>query len=52
MLGRETAVLVDKLQMAGKHTVEFNGDALPSGVYLYRLQAGEYVSVRKMILQK
>ena len=41
----------DKLQ-AGSHEFEFNASHLPSGVYFYRLQAGEYVDVKKMLLLK
>jgi hypothetical protein len=35
---------------AGMHEVEWNAVGLASGVYLYRLQAGEFEQVRKMIL--
>jgi hypothetical protein len=34
----------------GHHQVEFNSQNLPSGVYFYRLEAGEYVQTRKMLL--
>jgi len=41
----------DNLQ-AGSHEFEFNASHLPNGVYFYRLQAGEYVGVKKMILRR
>jgi hypothetical protein len=34
----------------GNHQVEFNGQNLPTGVYFYRFEAGEYVQTRKMLL--
>jgi photosystem II stability/assembly factor-like uncharacterized protein len=57
ILGREIATLVNGVKPAGEYTVEFstsNGDAyvLPSGIYLYRLQAGNLISTKKMILLK
>ncbi|MEW5798467.1 MAG: endonuclease [Bacteroidota bacterium] len=52
MLGREVATLVNEQREAGTHTVSFDASALPSGIYLYRLTAGNYMSVKKMVLQK
>ncbi len=56
ILGREIQTLVNKMQTAGHYTVSFSsntkGYQLPSGVYLYRLQAGNYVETKKMILMK
>jgi hypothetical protein len=37
---------------AGEHRVEFDGETLASGVYFYRLTAGKYNAVKKMILMK
>ena len=37
---------------AGYHTVNFNASSLPSGLYLYRMQAGEQSFIRKMMLVK
>jgi len=52
ILGEEIATVVhDKLQ-AGNHTYQFDGSNLASGVYLYRIEAGEYNKVMKMILIK
>ena len=47
----------DKKQKAGLHTVIWNGrdltgNPLPSGVYFYKMVAGEYIKIRKMTLLK
>ncbi|WP_304131172.1 T9SS type A sorting domain-containing protein [Ignavibacterium album] len=58
VLGNEVATLVDEYKDAGSYEVEFNavetrrGVSLPSGVYFYKLQAGEFVETKKMILMK
>lgn len=52
ILGRVVATLVDGYQSAGEHSVRFNGDNLPSGVYFYRLTASDIAQVKKMILMK
>jgi Secretion system C-terminal sorting domain len=52
MLGREVATLVDEYRPAGNYEVEFSATTLSSGIYFYKIQAGEFVSVRKMVLQK
>lgn len=52
LTGREIAALVDDVQSAGPHTVEFSGRDLSSGTYLYRLQtAGRTVTKRMMLLK-
>jgi hypothetical protein len=51
-LGQEVITLVNEDQPAGIHTVDFNGSNLPSGVYVYQLQAGTVSGLRKMILMK
>ncbi len=48
LIGEEVAVLKDGYTEAGKFEVDFNGRELPSGVYLYKLQAGDFVQVKKM----
>jgi hypothetical protein len=50
--GRKLKVLVNQLQGKGLHRLRFNAQGLPSGVYFYRLKAGEWTEVRKMILKK
>ena len=52
LLGRTVAVLVDDVRSVGTHTVTLDARDLPRGLYLYRLQAGAVVRVRKMILAK
>jgi len=52
VLGREVRTLVQQEQEAGVYSAEFRGDGLTSGVYYYRLTAGRYNEVRKMIMLK
>jgi hypothetical protein len=52
LLGREVKILVNERKEPGRYTFEFDGSGLASGVYMYRLTAGEYVATRKMILAK
>ncbi|MDI6401338.1 T9SS type A sorting domain-containing protein [Balneolaceae bacterium ANBcel3] len=52
LIGQRVAVLTDGFQHSGTHTLQFDGSHLASGVYIYRLQAGNHVSVRKMTLIK
>jgi len=50
LLGREVATLVDHELPPGNHSVIFNGAGLASGTYIYRLQAGNLVESRRMLL--
>lgn len=50
ILGKEVITLVNKNQEAGGYKVEFNGTNLPSGLYIYKLTAGNYTSTKKMML--
>ena len=52
LLGKKVAILVNEFQEPGRHSVTFNANALSSGVYLYRLQAGKYIETRKMAFAK
>jgi Secretion system C-terminal sorting domain len=52
VLGREVAELVNQKQPAGSYEVSFNGLKLSSGVYIYKLSAGDIVLTKKMILVK
>lgn len=51
-LGREVAVLVKARKAAGYHKVTFDATSLASGVYFYRLEAGEFVQSKKLLLVK
>jgi len=52
ILGRQVATLVNELKQAGRYEANFNGNNLASGVYIYRLQAGEFTQTRKFVLTK
>ncbi|NBC15788.1 MAG: T9SS type A sorting domain-containing protein [Bacteroidetes bacterium] len=52
MLGREVEVLVDRQQPAGTYRATFAANDLPSGVYLYQLDAGTTAQTRRMLLLK
>lgn len=52
ILGSEVATLVNETKPAGTYEVEFNASQLPSGVYIYRMQAGSYTASKKMLLVK
>ncbi len=52
VLGREITTLVNEELYAGQHTKVFNAENLSSGVYFYKLQAGNFSETRKMILTK
>ncbi len=51
-LGNEIAILVNEDKPAGVYEVEFIGNGLPSGIYFYRLRAGDYSATNKLILLK
>ena len=50
LLGREVATLVNGRLEAGLHSVQFDASQLTSGIYMYRLQAGDQVQTRKLTL--
>ena len=53
ILGQEVRTLINnELMSAGRHTVTFEASSLPTGIYIYRLQTGNYSSNKKMILLK
>ena len=52
IMGQKVSTLVDGNMSAGPHTVTFNGNDQASGMYLYRLQADEFVESKKMLLVK
>ena len=52
LIGNEVSTLVSEEMAAGNHEVEFDASKLGSGVYLYKLQAGNFIETKKMILLK
>jgi hypothetical protein len=50
--GREVATLFDQEMNAGFHSIAFDGPALASGMYFYRIVSGDFVATRKMLLMK
>jgi hypothetical protein len=50
MAGQWITRLVEEALDAGQHTVMWSPAGLPSGVYIYRLHADEYVEIQKMLL--
>lgn len=51
-LGQQVASLVNSEEEAGSHAVRLDGNSLASGVYFYRLVAGDFVATRKLVLMK
>jgi len=49
-LGEEVSTLVNEFISAGSHEVTFNAENLASGIYFYRLKAGDFVETKKMVL--
>jgi hypothetical protein len=52
LLGREVATLVNDELKAGKYKIDWNASSFASGVYLYKLTAGDFTETKKMILLK
>ncbi|MBM2841753.1 MAG: xylanase [Bacteroidetes bacterium] len=52
LLGREVATLVNEAKEPGEYSVVFDGSNLSSGVYFYRLRAGEFVETKKLVIMK
>jgi cyanophycinase len=50
LLGREVAVLVDEKKQPGSYEVKFDAPGLASGVYVCRMEAGQFVQARKLLL--
>lgn len=51
-IGQKVSVLVDETMPCGSHELKFSATNLPSGIYFYKLQAGEFSESRKFIVQK
>ncbi len=52
VLGREVKTLIDEEKSAGNYSIEFNASDLASGVYIYRLNSGNFKSTKKLLLMK
>nr|MCU0406331.1 T9SS type A sorting domain-containing protein [Ignavibacteriaceae bacterium] len=52
LLGEEVTTLVNNEQKAGRYEVNFNAKELSSGIYMYRLESNNFLSIKKMILIK
>ena len=52
ILGENVATLLNETMEAGFHQITFNGSALSSGTYIYRIEAGNFVQTKKMLLMK
>ena len=52
LLGKEVANLVNEVKEPGSYQVNFNASNLPSGIYAYRIQSGNFVQTKKMMLIK
>jgi hypothetical protein len=53
LLGQEVAVIINnEFKEAGSHSVEFDGSNLASGIYIYKIEAGNFAQSRKMVLIK
>ena len=50
VLGREVATLVNEVKQPGSYMVTFSAEGLASGVYFYRMQAGNFAATRKLML--
>ena len=50
LLGREVATLVNEVKQPGNHTVQWNAHDVASGVYIYRLTAGEFIRAKKLMV--
>ncbi|HNL28311.1 MAG TPA: T9SS type A sorting domain-containing protein, partial [bacterium] len=51
-LGREVAILVNEKKMPGIYRVDFDASKFASGVYFYRMTAGEFMETKKLLLVK
>ena len=52
VLGKEVVTLVNEEKPMGKYEVKFEAKGLPSGIYFFRIQAGDFQQVKKMVLMK
>jgi hypothetical protein len=51
-IGQTVKVLENGYKEAGIYNISFNASALPSGIYFYKIEAGQFSQIRKMMLVK
>jgi len=52
VLGKEAAIVLNENKQAGTYEVNFNASSLSSGVYFYKMTAGKFSSIKKMVVLK
>ena len=52
LVGQSVELIVDEYQTAGEYAYSFDATNLPAGIYIYKLQVGDYSSVKRMTLVK
>ena len=52
LLGKQIATLMNQLQTPGYHSINWNADNHPSGVYFVKIVAGDYINTQKLMLVK
>ncbi len=52
ILGKEVKILVNEYKQIGNYKIQLNASSLPSGIYIYRLQSGDFSETKKLILLK
>jgi hypothetical protein len=52
LVGREVAILANENKSPGSHTIQWNAVNMPSGIYFYKLQTGQYCETKKLVLIK
>ncbi len=52
LLGKEVATLVDEFQGPGERSVRWDASGVPSGVYYYRLGAGSFLEVKRLLVMR
>ena len=52
LLGREVATLANEIKSPGSYKLRWDASGVPSGVYFYRLQAGDFVQSKKLAILK
>ena len=52
LLGREVATVVNTFQTAGEYTIDFNATNLSSGIYIYKMESGNFQDIKRMLVIK